>query len=48
MGELRATSGVEACLARNEAVKNMYADEARLREQVAILFDAPFKGAPEI
>lgn len=48
MGELRATSGTEACLARNEVVRNMYGDEAKLLEQSAFLFDAPFKGAPEI
>ncbi|KAF7977762.1 hypothetical protein HWV62_2862 [Athelia sp. TMB] len=48
MGELRSTSGVEACLARNEIVKNMYTDEAKLLGQMAFLFDAPFTGAPEI
>lgn len=48
MGELRVVSGVDACLARNETVKKMYADDAEMLEKTAFVLEGPFTGSPEI
>lgn len=47
-GEGRVVDGVQACLARNQTVRDIWADDEKLLDASEYLLGAPFKGKGEI
>lgn len=48
MGEVRVVDGVDACLARNERVRKIWADDENVLDASAYLLGGPFTGKSQI
>jgi salicylate hydroxylase len=47
-GEARTVDGVEVCLARNETVRRLWANDEKVLDGTEYLVSGPFKGESEI